>query len=209
MDEAARTAKNLRDAPGSNTTLVMCSSKSTATLLGEYLASISSPEKKSRGEWGRTMMMRKFRGWVARHPGPNFTALNANTKPNKGFGATYGPHGGVKPAAGKGKASAGTVEEDDGISEALKKKDRDKAKKLASRRRVRGGAPGPGPSDRPSSSTDPIQLDASLPEGVFDFGNEDLPSDMYVSPLIVRTDLITLQIQLARIGGHRCRYGLC
>ncbi|KAL5529182.1 hypothetical protein ACEPAG_5156 [Sanghuangporus baumii] len=119
--------------PGTNTVLVMCSSPRSCELLSEYLSVLNRRSKKS--EWGRRMMERRLRlylWWKAK--------LNANrkeglgTKPMTGQRATReGSSQGTSNTNGRG---------DDGISEALKKKDALRKEQSMNRRRTRGGAPG-------------------------------------------------------------------
>lgn len=55
-----------------------------------------------------------------------------------------------RKAEGKGPIALplGKAKGDDGVSEALKRKDREKQDRAANRRRVRGGAPAPAPRGR-------------------------------------------------------------
>ncbi|KAJ7236893.1 hypothetical protein B0H12DRAFT_1256169 [Mycena haematopus] len=127
--------------PGSNVVLVMTSSTRTCTLISEYLSTRDTFAPK--GGQGRPMMMHKLRLylWWKRKlaerkqdglPGFKLPDSSGHGGPNQGYERMYG-----------GK---------EGISEALQRKDREKADRTASRRRVRGGAPS---SPAASSSTRP------------------------------------------------------
>ncbi len=99
--------------------LVMTSSTQTSSLLSEYLASMNSDALP--GQRGRKMLEDKLRHylyWKAR--------LSARSAENQ------------RPSANNSQSSPG----DDELNLALRKKDRDKAERAASRRRVRGGGPG-------------------------------------------------------------------
>ncbi|KAJ6562354.1 hypothetical protein B0H19DRAFT_1144218 [Mycena capillaripes] len=124
--------------PGSNVVLIMASSTRTCTLISEFLSTRDSAAAK--GEQGRPMMMHKLRLylWWKRKlaerkrdglSGFGLPDSSGHGGPNQGYARMYG-----------GK---------EGISEALQRKDREKADRAASRRRVRGGAP---PSSASSSS---------------------------------------------------------
>ena len=93
----------------------MTSSTQTCTLLTEFLSELdpTAPERAR----GRKMMMRKLRLYL-----------------------WWKGQLGERKQSGE-RHFAMPVEEDAGISEALKKKDKEKAAKAQSRRRVRGGAP--------------------------------------------------------------------
>ncbi|THU85938.1 hypothetical protein K435DRAFT_731891 [Dendrothele bispora CBS 962.96] len=122
---------------GTNTTLVMCSSDATCTLLTEYLAKMDN--KRPKGEWGRRMMLRKLKSWL-------WWEQKKKQLMEKGGAAGAAAVVGynemlLRGAGGLDDGGLGDDGIDDGISEALKKKDREKAQKQASRRRVRGAAP--------------------------------------------------------------------
>ncbi|KAF7366272.1 ERCC4 domain-containing protein [Mycena sanguinolenta] len=127
--------------PGSNIILVMASSTRTCTLISEYLSTRDTFAPK--GEQGRPMMMQKLRLylWWKRKlaerkkeglPGFALPDSSGHGGPNQGYERMYGNK--------------------EGISEALQRKDREKADRAASRRRVRGGAPSSqaGSSARPT-----------------------------------------------------------
>lgn len=99
--------------------LVMTASTQTSSLLGEYLASMDYDALP--GQRGRKMLEKKLRRylyWKAR-----LSARSAESQP---------------PSANRRQSPP----RNDEISPALRKKDRDNAERAASRRRVRGGAPG-------------------------------------------------------------------
>ncbi|KAJ7062873.1 hypothetical protein C8F01DRAFT_985778 [Mycena amicta] len=116
--------------PGSNVVLVMTSSTRTCRIISEFLA--SKDDSLPKGARGRTMLMKRLRVYLWWKT--SLARRKADGKP--GFGMPD-----VIPGeAGFGR---GYVANDgsSGISEALKKKDRDKADRNARRRRARGGAP--------------------------------------------------------------------
>lgn len=171
---AAALAPGKRDVrPGTNTTLVMCTSPATAALLSSYLASLSvgtpapkytskkkaapSYKDRPRSQWGRPMMMRRLRGFLwARERSKDLKAFEKSGGRGRGRGNAgpsvyqYGRVPGVGRGAGSGtvgttgRARLDDLEEGDntGMHPALMKKDRERAAKAVSRRRVRGGAPG-------------------------------------------------------------------
>ncbi|KAJ6573223.1 hypothetical protein B0H10DRAFT_2168607 [Mycena sp. CBHHK59/15] len=133
--------------PGSNVVLVMASSTRTCTLISEFLS--TKDDNAPKGSQGRPMLMRKLRlylWWKRKlserkqdgRPGFGMPDSSVRGGPNQGYERMYG--GG------------------EGISEALQRKDREKADRSANRRRVRGGVPTAtaGPSTRPAASTQPV-----------------------------------------------------
>ncbi|KAF5366845.1 hypothetical protein D9758_006483 [Tetrapyrgos nigripes] len=128
---------------GTNTTLVMCSSVATCNLLTEYLDKMDN--KRPKGEWGRRMMLKKLKNWLWWEQKKKMLIEKGGNA-----AATVATLNGINmnqvltsDAGGSGAFMMGDEQDgnDDGLSEALKKKDRDKAQKQASRRRVRGAAP--------------------------------------------------------------------
>ncbi|KAK7042132.1 ERCC4 domain-containing protein [Favolaschia claudopus] len=127
--------------PGSNVVLVMASSTRTCTLISEFLSTRDASAAK--GSQARPMMMHKLRLylWWKRKlserkqdglPGFALPDSSGHGGPNQGYERMYG-----------GK---------EGISAALQRKDKEKAERAASRRRVRGGAPAAAESSkRPTS----------------------------------------------------------
>ncbi|KAJ7616307.1 hypothetical protein DFH06DRAFT_1239050 [Mycena polygramma] len=131
--------------PGSNIVLVMASSMRTCTLISEFLSTKDSSSPK--GAQGRPMMLHKLRLylWWKRKlaerkqdglPGFSMPDSSGHGGPNQGYERMYGNK--------------------EGISEALQRKDREKANRAASRRRVRGGAPPPASASSSSRPT-PVQ----------------------------------------------------
>ena len=115
--------------PGSDTVLVMTSSNQTCSLLREYLdvLDLDAP----RGEQGRGMMLERLRGyvgWKAHLHASVQTQVNPSVGGNN-TGAVQTTGSAAAPGEGE-------------LNEAMKKKDRDRRERAASRRRVRGGAPG-------------------------------------------------------------------
>ncbi|KAJ7459996.1 hypothetical protein B0H11DRAFT_2284502 [Mycena galericulata] len=135
--------------PGSNVVLVMASSTRTCTLISEFLS--SKDDNLPKGAQGRPMLMRKLRlylWWKRKlaerkadgRPGFGMPSTSGRAGPNQGYERMYG--GG------------------EGISEALQRKDRERADRNASRRRVRGGAPA-GSSSAPTRLA-PVQAITAL-----------------------------------------------
>lgn len=113
---------------GSNIVLIMTSSTRTCNLLSEFLSSIDP--NAAKGKQGRAMMMRKLRLYLwwkgklseRKQGGKQLFGLpDSSGGSNKGYNKTYG--------------------DGEGLSEALKRKDRERAERNSSRRRLRGGAP--------------------------------------------------------------------
>ncbi|KAF9030370.1 hypothetical protein BDZ89DRAFT_1159420 [Hymenopellis radicata] len=130
-----QTNKAFRKAAGSNTTLIMCSSTATCNLLREFLDCMD--QSKPKGQWGRRMMLRKLRTWL----------YWKNRAAKEG-----------KPPPGPATIAMQLDEMDDGIDEALKKKDKDRADKRANRRRA---------SVAPASS-------AAISEDMWNYGDLNL-----------------------------------
>lgn len=132
--------------PGTNTVLIMTSSLRTSQLLSEFLSSMD-PDA-AQGSEGRKMMedkLRLFLWWKAR--------LGERKPDGKSGAESSGFRSGRGAAsAGYGSATAGEGE----LSEALKRKDRERQARAANRRRVRGGAPVPSVRDgQPSNPEGP------------------------------------------------------
>lgn len=122
----------------------MASSTRTCTLISEFLSTRDTSALK--GAQGRPMMMHKLRlylWWKRKlaerkadgRQGFAFPDSSGHGGPNSGYERMYG--------------------DKEGISEALQRKDREKADRAASRRRVRGGAPA-GPSERRATPVQPV-----------------------------------------------------
>ncbi|KAI0699621.1 hypothetical protein C8T65DRAFT_659230 [Cerioporus squamosus] len=114
--------------PGTNTVLVMASSLHTCTLIKDFLATMDADAP--RGSQGRRMMEDKLRLYL-------WWKGKLSERKAEGKGPIALP---------KGKDNA-----QDEISEALKRKDREKQERAASRRRVRGGAPAAASKGRDTS----------------------------------------------------------
>ncbi|KAI0742082.1 hypothetical protein C8Q80DRAFT_1110846 [Daedaleopsis nitida] len=106
--------------PGTNTVLIMASSLQTCSHIKDYLAAMNA--EAPRGSQGRRMMEDKLKLYLW---------WKGKLSERKADGR--GPIALPQP---KDKAV-------DNLSEALKRKDREKQERAASRRRVRGGAPAP------------------------------------------------------------------
>ncbi|KAG5637597.1 hypothetical protein H0H81_003988 [Sphagnurus paluster] len=125
---------------GKNTVLIMASSTQTCTVLTEFLSTMNSDAPD--GSKGRSMMLQKLRLYLWWK-----TQLAERKEDGKS-------HFALPDIAGHtGQNFEKLSSDSDNLSEALKKKDREKAERAASRRRVRGGAPSaPAPSRKDSSS---------------------------------------------------------
>ena len=110
----------------------MTSSLRTATLLNEFLSKMDS--EAPPGQHGRKMMEDRL-------------GLYLWWKTRLSKGSQTGKTSLVIPDTLRA-AKAPAQDEDDGLSEALKKKDRDRRDKAANRRRVRGGGPSQAESSR-------------------------------------------------------------
>jgi len=115
-----------------NTVLVMTSSTRTCSLLTEFLSTMD--DNIAPGMRGRKMMMRKLKLYLW------WKAQLAERKQDRKsyFGLPDGPN---RAKDGFDKIYRDDV---DGMSEALKKKDKERAERAQSRRRVRGGGPSTG-----------------------------------------------------------------
>ncbi|KAK7448452.1 DNA repair protein RAD16 [Stygiomarasmius scandens] len=147
---------------GTNTTLVMCSSNATCTLLTEYLDKMDN--KRRKGEWGRRMMLRKLKSWLWWEQKKKWLMEKGGTA---GVAAVTTFNEMMLRGAGALEGGGDDDGADEGLSEALKKKDREKIQKQASRRRVRGAAPVGAVGGRGSTVPPPAQPVAS--------GSNDVP----------------------------------
>ncbi|KAJ3561892.1 hypothetical protein NP233_g9913 [Leucocoprinus birnbaumii] len=111
--------------PGNDTVLIMTSSTRSCDLIQEFL-DYMDPEAEP-GRKGSRMMMNRLKGYLGWR----------GRLGNQGQGSGDANKNGVN-AKGKTGREKGR---DEVVSEALKKKDREKAERSAGRRRVRGGAP--------------------------------------------------------------------
>ncbi|EMD32335.1 hypothetical protein CERSUDRAFT_118713 [Gelatoporia subvermispora B] len=102
--------------PGTNTVLIMSSSAITCEELSDFLSQMDSTSP--RGQQGRKMMMKHLRLYLSKKA--EATKQESHTQ---------------------GKSNGSRDKRDDGISEALQKKDRERRERAANRRRIRGGAP--------------------------------------------------------------------
>jgi DNA excision repair protein ERCC-4 len=114
-------------APGTNTVLIMTSSVRNSSLLTEFLSSMDLDAPV--GRQGRKMMERKLKSYLW------WKSQLAQEKVKSKGG------GGSSKVRGQKSGGGDRKEGSSGLSEALKKKDREREARQASRRRVRGGAP--------------------------------------------------------------------
>ncbi|KAI8974614.1 hypothetical protein BD414DRAFT_181511 [Trametes punicea] len=112
--------------PGTNTVLIMASSLHTSTLIKDFLSTMEPDAP--RGSQGRRMMEDKLRlylWWKGK--------LSERRAEGKGpIALPKGRDNSSSPAATRG---------DDGVSEALRRKDKERQERAMNRRRIRGGAP--------------------------------------------------------------------
>ncbi|KAL0062171.1 DNA repair protein RAD16 [Marasmius tenuissimus] len=149
---------------GTNTTLVMCSSTVTCSLLNEFLTKMDVG--RAKGEWGRKMMMQRLKSWLF------WEERRKWEKEHAGGNAGEGKKTGGGTSGGGGGVGAGSNDFADGLSEALKKKDRERAQKQANRRRIRGGGPAGGSSRAPTAPPEAAATPA--PVDVDFFAGEDM-----------------------------------
>ncbi|KZT71130.1 hypothetical protein DAEQUDRAFT_688077 [Daedalea quercina L-15889] len=109
--------------PGTNTVLIMTSSTRTCEMVTEFLGTMDYDAP--RGSQGRRMMEKKLRAYLWWKG-----ELNKRRQPQSKLGF-----------AQSGFRRQGKDDGDVGVSEALKRKDREMRERQANRRRVRGGAP--------------------------------------------------------------------
>lgn len=130
--ESTATSRPLEQPPGTNITLVMCSSTATCALLNDFLSTMDN--KRPKGEWGRRMMLKKLRSWLWWEKSRKMMVEAQNSGGKKSTSSSVGLN--AEDMVWRGETPG-----DNGLSEGLKKKDREKAAQTASRRRVRGGGP--------------------------------------------------------------------
>ncbi|TFK24349.1 hypothetical protein FA15DRAFT_669680 [Coprinopsis marcescibilis] len=138
-----RVRKGKDPIPGTNTTLIMTSSMHDVRLIAKYLASANLSAQ--RGMKGRKMMMDKLGGylWWKRRLGMGKDS-ETNTAHGRNGGKAWSGMWQRGVGGGGGSISAsvsGNATPTPGVSEALLKKDQERADKNKSRRRLRGGAP--------------------------------------------------------------------
>ncbi|KAI9572539.1 hypothetical protein HD554DRAFT_2202904 [Boletus coccyginus] len=109
---------------GSNTVLVMTSSSQSSALVSEFLSKMNVDAPK--GERGRKMMESKLRRYLY------WRGRLASQKDGKS-----GTQAQTEKSAPQASGSTGSS----GVSEALQRKDKERAARSANRRRIRGGAP--------------------------------------------------------------------
>lgn len=135
------------ESPGTNTVLIMTSSLRTCSLVNEFLSSLDA--NAPRGTRGRRMMLDKLHLYV-------WWKSKLSEKKKEGQGTFYMPDGRVRNDSNEGGSE---------VSEALRKKDRERQERSANRRRVRGGAPAPSTSrDIAESKISGLQGEASMRE---------------------------------------------
>ncbi|KAF8580272.1 hypothetical protein K439DRAFT_1415468 [Ramaria rubella] len=121
--------------PGSDTVLVMAFSNQTCSLLREYLDTLDADAPK--GEQGHRMMLRRLRNYLTWKA--QLHTFAQKQKSNKNGSSSLNN----AMTSGEGE-----------LSEAMKKKDRDKRDRAANRRRIRGGGPSTGSVQQRFKETD-------------------------------------------------------
>ncbi len=106
----------------------MASSLHTCTLIKDFLSTMKADAP--RGSQGRRMMEDKLRLYL-------WWKGKLSERRAEGKGPFALPQAKDKSASGAGRGAAA----DDGVSEALKRKDKERQERANNRRRVRGGAP--------------------------------------------------------------------
>ncbi|KAF9441286.1 hypothetical protein P691DRAFT_684433 [Macrolepiota fuliginosa MF-IS2] len=139
---------------GTDTVLIMTSSTRSCDLIQEFLDNMD-PEAES-GKKGVQMMRKRLRGYL-------------------GWRGRLGGLGQDSTASASTSRKGKAREKEDYVSEALKKKDREKAEKAASRRRVRGGAPSGGGGRNAVSASTGVNADVAADE-IIDVDKLDIMS---------------------------------
>ncbi|EKM77091.1 hypothetical protein AGABI1DRAFT_122321 [Agaricus bisporus var. burnettii JB137-S8] len=143
---------------GTDTVLIMTSSTRSCDLIQDFLDTMD-PDAES-GWKGRVMMRRRLKGYLGWRG-----RLNPND--NNNFAPT-------NQAGSAGMTSRKGKEREDNLSEALKKKDREKMEKSASRRRTRGGAPSTGGGrSATSDKASPEVIDVDKPDDMTLWSKDD------------------------------------
>ncbi|KAJ3994943.1 hypothetical protein F5050DRAFT_1770584 [Lentinula boryana] len=130
--ESTVSSRPVEESPGTNITLVMCSSTATCNLLNDFLSSMN--DKRPKEEWGMRMMLKKLQNWFwweKRRKIMKEAMQNASSSGER----VGNSHLETTVWSGESLNDKG----DHGLSEAMKKKDRERAAQKASRRRIRGG----------------------------------------------------------------------
>jgi len=129
------------DGRGSNTVLVMTSSPQSSALISEFLSKMSVDAPK--GQRGRKMMESKLRRYLY------WRGRLASQKNGKD---------GTQVQTGKSAPQASGNAGSSGVSEALQRKDKERAARSANRRRTRGGAPSSTTSSKPKEGPKPGEV---------------------------------------------------
>ncbi|KAG8220668.1 hypothetical protein J3R82DRAFT_2951 [Butyriboletus roseoflavus] len=161
---------------GSNTVLVMTSSPHSSVLVSEFLSKMDVDAPK--GQRGRKMMESKLRRYLY------WKGRLANQKNETS----------VQPekSAPRASGSAGSA----GVSEALQKKDKERAARSANRRRIRGGAPSSTAPSKPKEGSRPkdaIVLDDSEETATFFAAQSTSMNDL----IVLEGDMELLEVMLA------------
>ena len=131
----------LSDGRGSNTVLVMTSSPQSSALVSEFLSKMNVDAPK--GERGRKMMESKLRRYLY------WKGRLASQKNGKSGAPVRTERPAPQPSGSTGSA---------GVSEALQRKDKERAARSANRRRTRGGAPSSTTLSKPKEGPKPEEV---------------------------------------------------
>ncbi|OSD00090.1 hypothetical protein PYCCODRAFT_1371782 [Trametes coccinea BRFM310] len=158
--------------PGSNTVLIMASSLHTCTLIKDFLSTMdpSAP----RGSQGRRMMEDKLRLYL-------WWKGKLSQRRSEGKGPIALPKG----------QDASRPKPDDGVSEALKRKDKERQERAMNRRRIRGGAPAAA-----VASTRDRTASGALPEGEIKKEADDIADFLSSQGVDLATQALASDTQL-------------
>ncbi|KAJ3996766.1 hypothetical protein F5050DRAFT_1757129 [Lentinula boryana] len=197
--ESTVSSRPVEESPGTNITLVMCSSTATCNLLNDFLSSMD--DKRPKGEWGRRMMLKKLQSWFwweKRRKMMKEAMQNASSSGKK-VGNSY-----LETTVWSGESL--NDKGDHGLSEAMKKKDRERAAQKASRRRIRGGGPTnssargatvPRDTPAPGESRSELGFSQTMPDDFLNANNEELLSlNDEEMELNLVTDMSTLEFAI-------------
>ncbi|KAI0365205.1 hypothetical protein BV20DRAFT_954830 [Pilatotrama ljubarskyi] len=173
--------------PGTNTVLIMVSSLHTCTLIKDFLSTMDADAP--RGSQGRRMMEDKLRLYL-------WWKGKLSERRAGGKAPIALPQGQDRSRQGGGN---------DGVSEALRRKDRERQERAMNRRRVRGGAPAAAPSTRDSGSK------GTLGEGEIKKEADDIADFLSSQGVDVASQALAQDTEfLARVDGDDfdAHYGL-
>ena len=169
------------EAPGTNTVLVMASSLHTCTLIKDFLGALDGDAP--RGTQGKRMMEDKLRLYL-------WWKGKLSERKTDGKGPIALPKG---------------RDDHTPVSEAMKKKDEEKAKRAANRRRVRGGAPTPAPAAGRDHASKPATVDdVEIKQEADDIALLYVPHQLIHAGILIRA-----QIAYQRRAPNKWRKSYC